>query len=146
MFEDEYKILHEYLEYFLDFRELLAPTIRWTDRLQSSFGDWTGNLFAVWENQGWIAPQVMEEYLPDRTILKLSFVRNELKKVTEKTERQKEFILSRMQPDMEYKVTEVAQWLEVGRTRARTLLKMLIIDGKILETGTTKMKRYQMIK
>ena len=89
---------------------------------------------------------MIEEYLPDRTILKLSFVRNELKKVTEKTERQKEFILNRMQPDMEYKVTEVAQWLDVGRTRARTLLKMLIIDGKILETGTTKMKRYQIIK
>lgn len=196
MFGDEYKILYEYPEYFLDFRELLDPTIRWTDRLQSSSGDWTGNLFdfffrvygklvrdikipfqlegavriddtpvhkairealanclvntdfylprgivikkeldgiimenpgsirtgknqmlkggisdprnkalmkmfnmigigeragsgvpdiySVWENQGWIAPQVIEEYLPDRTILKLSFVRNELKKVTEK--------------------------------------------------------------
>lgn len=72
--------------------------------------------------------------------------KSDRKKVTEKTQRQKEFILSRMQPDMEYKVTEVAQWLDVGRTRARTLLKMLIIDGKILETGTTKMKRYQRIK
>ena len=45
MFGDEYKILYEYPEYFLDFRELLDPTIRWTDRLQSSSGDWTGNLF-----------------------------------------------------------------------------------------------------
>ncbi len=114
-------------------------------------GSGVPDIYSVWKNQGWIAPQVIEEYLPDRTILKLSFVRNELKngdrkKVTEKTQRQKEFILSRMQPDMEYKVTEVAQWLDVGRTRARTLLKMLIIDGKILETGTTKMKRYQRIK
>ncbi|MBD5550164.1 MAG: AAA family ATPase [Lachnospiraceae bacterium] len=45
MFGDEYKILYEYPEYFLDFRELLDPAIRWTDRLQSSSGDWTGNLF-----------------------------------------------------------------------------------------------------
>ena len=45
MFGDEYKILYEYPEYFLDFRELLDPEIRWTDRLQSSSGDWTGNLF-----------------------------------------------------------------------------------------------------
>lgn len=45
MFGDEYKILYEYPEYFLDFRELLDPTIRWTDRLQSSSGDWTGNVF-----------------------------------------------------------------------------------------------------
>ncbi len=45
MFGNEYKILYEYPEYFLDFRELLDPTIRWTDRLQSSSGDWSGNLF-----------------------------------------------------------------------------------------------------
>ena len=32
-------------EYFLDYREMLDPTIRWTDRVQSSSGDWTGNLF-----------------------------------------------------------------------------------------------------
>ena len=45
MFGEEYKILYEYQEYFLDYREMLDPTIRWTDRLQSSSGDWTGNLF-----------------------------------------------------------------------------------------------------
>ena len=45
MFGEEYKILYEYPEYFLDYREMLDPSIRWTDRLQSSSGDWTGNLF-----------------------------------------------------------------------------------------------------
>ena len=45
MFGEEYKILYEYPEYFLDYREMLDPAIRWTDRLQSSTGDWTGNLF-----------------------------------------------------------------------------------------------------
>ena len=45
MFGEEYKILREYPEYFLDYREILDPTIRWTDRLQSGSGDWTGNLF-----------------------------------------------------------------------------------------------------
>lgn len=45
MFGQEYKILYEFPEYFLDYREILDPTIRWTDRLQSSSGDWTGNLF-----------------------------------------------------------------------------------------------------
>ena len=272
MFGDEYKILYEYPEYFLDFRELLDPSIRWTDRLQSGSGDWTGNLFdfffrvygklvkdvkvpfklegvvriddtpvhkairealanclvntdfylprgvvikkdadsiimenpgsirtgkrqmlkggisdprnkalmkmlnmigigeragsgvpdiySVWADQGWIAPEVIEEYAPDRTILKLSFVnaetkkvteksdrkkvteKSDRKKVTEKTETQKAQILSRMQPYVEYKVEEAAGWLNVGRTRARTLLKLLVADGKISETGATKMKRY----
>ena len=41
MFGEEYKILYEYPEYFLDYREMLDPSIRWTDRLQSSSGDWT---------------------------------------------------------------------------------------------------------
>ena len=65
--------------------------------------------------------------------------------MTEKTQRQKEFILSRMQPNIKYKVEEVAVWLDVGRTRSRNLLKLLVDDGKIIETGTTKMKRYQII-
>ena len=51
-----------------------------------------------------------------------------------------------MRPDTEYKVEEVAEWLGVGRTRARTLLKMLVADCKISETGATKMKRYQILK
>lgn len=45
MFGEEYRILYEYPEYFLDYREMLDPTIRWTDRVQSTSGDWTGNLF-----------------------------------------------------------------------------------------------------
>lgn len=42
------------------------------------------DIYSVWENQGWIAPEVIEEYAPDRTILKLSFVKFGDKKVTEK--------------------------------------------------------------
>nr|WP_321152737.1 ATP-binding protein [uncultured Acetatifactor sp.] len=123
-------------------------------------GSGVPNIYSVWENQGWIAPEVIEEYAPDRTILKLSFVnanvkrvteksdrkkvteKSDRKKVTEKTEKQMEYILARMQLGVEYKVEEAAQWLNVGRTRARTLLKMLVADGKISETGATKMKRY----
>lgn len=45
MFGNEYRILRQYPEYFLDYREMLDPTIRWTDRLQSSSGEWTGNVF-----------------------------------------------------------------------------------------------------
>ena len=33
MFGEEFRILYEYPEYFLDYREMLDPTIRWTDRL-----------------------------------------------------------------------------------------------------------------
>lgn len=42
MFGEEYKILYEYPEYFLDYREVLDPTIRGPDRLQSSSGGGRG--------------------------------------------------------------------------------------------------------
>ena len=45
MFGEEYRIVRYFPEYFLDYREILDPSIRWTDRIQSSSGDWTGNLF-----------------------------------------------------------------------------------------------------
>ena len=45
MFGEEYRIVRHFPEYFLDYREMLDPSIRWTDRIQSSSGDWTGNLF-----------------------------------------------------------------------------------------------------
>lgn len=45
MFGVEYKILYEYALYFLDYREHMLPDVRWTDRIQSQSGDWSGNVF-----------------------------------------------------------------------------------------------------
>lgn len=50
-------------------------------------GSGVPDIYSVWESQGWIAPQVTEEYAPDRTILQLSFESSTLKKVTEKSDR-----------------------------------------------------------
>ena len=44
MFGNEYNIVRHFPDYFLDYREMLDPSIRWTDRLQSSSGEWSGNL------------------------------------------------------------------------------------------------------
>ena len=44
MFGDEYNIVRHFPEYFLDYREEMDPSIRWTDRLQSSSGEWSGNV------------------------------------------------------------------------------------------------------
>ena len=45
MFGEEYRIVRRFPDYFLDYREELGATIRWTNRIQSSSGDWSGNLF-----------------------------------------------------------------------------------------------------
>ena len=45
MFGNEYDIVRYFPEYFLDYRENPDTVIRWTDRIQSSSGEWSGNLF-----------------------------------------------------------------------------------------------------
>lgn len=45
MFGNEYDIVRCFPEYFLDYRENPDTVIRWTDRIQSSSGEWSGNLF-----------------------------------------------------------------------------------------------------
>ena len=45
MFGYEYEIVKEYPTYFLDYQEQLDPNNRWTDRIVSSSGDWSGNLY-----------------------------------------------------------------------------------------------------
>ena len=46
MFGYEYEITREFPNYFLDYQEnrMLGPT-RWTDRIVSASGDWSGNVF-----------------------------------------------------------------------------------------------------
>ena len=45
MFGNEYDIVRQFPNYFLDYRAELDPYNRWTDRVQSSSGDWSGNVF-----------------------------------------------------------------------------------------------------
>lgn len=45
MFGDEFNIVRQFPEYFLDYIEEMETTTRWTDRLQSSSGEWSGNIF-----------------------------------------------------------------------------------------------------
>ena len=45
MFGNEYDIVRQFPDYFLDYRALLDANIRWTDRIYSSSGDWSGNIF-----------------------------------------------------------------------------------------------------
>lgn len=45
MFGNESDIVREYPRYFLDYREEYDNVHRWTDRVISSSGDWSGNVF-----------------------------------------------------------------------------------------------------
>lgn len=45
MFGYEKKIVKEFPSYFLDYQEQLDLNTRWTDRIVSSSGDWSGNIY-----------------------------------------------------------------------------------------------------
>lgn len=45
MFGYEHEITNEFPLYFLDYRELMDENVRWTHRLTSASGDWSGNLY-----------------------------------------------------------------------------------------------------
>ena len=45
MFGHEYEITRHFPSYFLDYQERLDDGTRWTDRIVSSSGDWSGNLY-----------------------------------------------------------------------------------------------------
>lgn len=98
-------------------------------------GSGVPDIYSVWEQQGWRQPEVIEEYGPDRTILKLSFVKNTDKKaliknadkkgLTSKTRQQLEKIIEWMEPDREYRIAEIAEFLGIKETRTRELVREL---------------------
>ena len=45
MFGHEYEIVKEFPHYFLDYQEQIEEDTRWTDRIVSSSGEWSGNLY-----------------------------------------------------------------------------------------------------
>ena len=113
-------------------------------------GSGVPDIYSVWEQQGWEQPEVIEEYGPDRTILKLSFVKKaaikngDKKKVTKKTEQQLEYILEYMASDQEYKTSELAEVIGVKESRARVLVNELVKSGRIEATGKNKGRRYRL--
>ena len=127
-------------------------------------GSGVPDIYSVWEQKGWEQPEVIEEYGPDRTILKLSFVKNmdkkaliksadkkaliksaDKKKLTNKTRQQLEKIIEYMESDREYRIAEIAELLGVKETRARELMRELIRLEKIEATGKNKGRRYKIL-
>ena len=113
-------------------------------------GSGVPDIYSVWEQQGWRQPEVIEEYGPDRTILKLSFVKKaaikngDKKQVTKKTEIQLEYILEHMTSDREYKTSEIAAEIGLKKSRARELVNELVKSGRIEAVGKNRGRRYRL--
>lgn len=64
-------------------------------------------------------------------------------KLTNKTKQQLEKITEWMDPDREYRIVEIAEYLGVKETRARELVRVLVQLKKIEAIGKNKGRRYR---
>lgn len=116
-------------------------------------GSGVPDIYSVWEQQGWTEPEVEEQYAPDRTILKLSFLEkvaikngdndiNGDKKIGVKTKQQLARILSFMEIGKSYKTSDISDALGVKHSRTRKLLSILVSDNKIVAQGGNRNRHY----
>ena len=131
IFGNEYNIVRHFPEYFLDYREELDPTTRWTDRVQSSSGERSGsgvpNIFNVWEDEGWEEPVKEERFEPDRTVLSLSFKKKQAiktsdKKVSIKTAERMKMIRAYLTANGPSKTVDIAEYIGLSSARTRAIL------------------------
>lgn len=94
------------------FREALANCLI---NIGERAGSGVPNIFNVWNDEGFVEPEIEERFDPDRTILTLSFA----KKATKKRQEQYEKILTFMQSDVWYKASDLMHVLGVKETRTK---------------------------
>lgn len=125
-------------------------------------GSGVPDIYSVWEQQGWDCPEVIEQYGPDRTILKLSFIKSADKKAAiksgdkkvaiksgdkkaaiNKTEQKLKDIEEYMIPGQEYTTMEIADFVGVKKSRTRALISELVKAGKVEAIRKNRGRRYR---
>ena len=102
------------------------------------------NIFRVWREQGWTAPVISENFDPDRIMLSLAFKKSDDKKVTIKSARQKNEIITYLTDHVSAKNTDIAELLGVKSTRVKQLLKELLDEGVVVAEGNNKNRVYKL--
>ncbi len=77
------------------------------------------NIFRVWRERGWTAPEITEQLEPERTTLTLVLSKSDDKKVTIKSARQKGEIIAYLTDHVFTMSADIAELLGVKGTRAK---------------------------
>ena len=124
------------------------------------------DIFSVWEQQGWQDPEVQEEYGPDRTILRLPLVQKaavksgdkkpaiktghieiaqapDTAKISNKTSEHMQRLLNTMTSDGSYQIDEIADILNLKRSRTKEIIASLVKIGKLESIGSKRDRRYR---
>ena len=95
-------------------------------------GSGVPNIFNVWEDEGWEKPVIEEKFDPDRTVLTLSFVKNDNKKLNEDAN-----LIQKMKEVLNLKDYEktlpIIEYLENNASITTQTVKL--ITGKLLATA-----------
>ena len=111
------------------------------------------NIFRVWREEGWTAPEITEQLEPERTTLTLLFSKSDDKKVTIKSDdkkatiksmRQKEEIINYLTDHISAKNSDIAALLGVKSTRVKKLLSELITEGVVVAEGGNRNRTYKL--
>lgn len=82
-------------------------------------GSGVPNIFNVWNDEGFVEPEIEERFDPDRTILMLSCAKKQAKKTKENIEMIKKYL----EEHGESKTNDIAEHINLSPTRTRALLK-----------------------
>ncbi len=129
-------------------------------------GSGVPDIFTVWENEGWKEPIVEEQYDPDRTILRLSFIKKVAiksgdkkvaiksgdkkapikndKRISKKMQEQCNYILASMEQGREYRLTEFCELLGLKESRTKSILRFLAAEQRIEILGGNRDRRYRL--
>ena len=111
------------------------------------------NIFRVWRERGWAAPEITEQLEPERTVLTLLFskkgdkkatIKSDDKKVTIKSARQKEEIIAYLTDHVSAKSSAIAELLGVKSTREKKHLSELIAEETVVAEGGNRNRTYRL--
>lgn len=93
-------------------------------------GSGVPNIFNVWNDEGFVEPEIEERFDPDRTVLTLSFWKKQViktsdKKQAKKTKENIEKIRNYLEKHGETKTSDIAEYIGLSSARTRVLLNSM---------------------
>ena len=110
------------------------------------------NIFSVWKKQGWMSPEIIETFEPERISVRLLMGDDKATIKTDDkptinvsgTEAQKTAIIGYLTENITGKTSDFCKLLSLRSTRIKELLSQLIADDIIVAEGANKNRVYRL--
>ena len=108
------------------------------------------NIFRVWREQGWAAPEITEQLEPERTVLSLTFGKTSDKKQAIKMSgttiysRQKQSVIEYLTREIQADCRTISDLLGISAPRARAVLAKMVKEELIIAEGSNRNRTYRL--